>query len=197
MMLYNELVDKLGECRSANTGLAQESGNQPSIATKPLPSPTLQQVTAIQTPAPQTVRKSPFDECNSAIDLTESWRLDDSGSRIKPIAGDFNCDTHDMEQDRPWFRFTGDAGDMMQDKCVPEFSCGGAVALWTDATIPRRLGVATNVTAYGSWYTRSCRQYSVQISVMRCSYHSHDLIYRYLSRSAGCPFSFCGKKLHH
>ena len=46
-------------------------------------------------------------ECVNAINLTESSRLDHSGSGSKA-----HCDTRDMiNSGRPWFRFVGQAGN--------------------------------------------------------------------------------------
>ena len=44
--------------------------------------------------------------CNSpsTINLTESWRKDKEGSRIRPREGNFNCDAP-MFDNRQWFRF--------------------------------------------------------------------------------------------
>ena len=75
--------------------------------------------------------------------------------------------------------------------------------MWTDEVMPKDIGVSTNVTVYGSVsldYSNNCKDYPVQIEVMRCSLIDHDIIYRYINNlnrydtkyPDSCDFAFCG-----
>ena len=64
---------------------------------------------SMTTTTPQPIPR----ECQTATNLTQSWRLDHNGSEIKPggphsYTG-YACDFH---RDLQWFRFTGDAGNL-------------------------------------------------------------------------------------
>ena len=131
-------------------------------------------------------------ECVNAINLTESWRLDHSGSEIRPINGKTNCDTRDMiNSGRPWFRFVGQAGNKLLDKCVPMESCGTNVPMWSNATMPSTVGNITPFQVYGAW-RQGCARFTLRASVMRCSGGNHDFVYRFDDAYAQCDFGFCG-----
>ncbi|KAF6035056.1 hypothetical protein EB796_006631 [Bugula neritina] len=79
--------------------------------------------------------------------------------------------------------------------CPPPHSCGSHIGFWSNATMPSEVGVATQVTVYGSW-TDGCFQFPIYIRVMRCSTPSqHDFIYQYANTSSICYDSFCGMKV--
>ena len=163
IILYERMTRMLIECRKRN-----------SITTA--------QTTTTTSPQPE--------ECQSAINLTEFWRLDHNGSSYRP-GGSYNCDTSRMiSRGRPWFRFSGSAGNMMLDKCPPTYSCGTAAGLWTDNQMPTIVGVQRRIEAYGSW-SSGCKEFTKVMHVMRCSDNSFDLIYKYLGDS-DCTLGFCG-----
>jgi len=95
-----------------------------------------------------------------------------------------------------WFRFAGETGNRLLDACPPPYSCGSHIGIWSNATMPSEVGVATQVRAYGSW-TDGCYQFLKYIKdVMRCSTPSqHDFIYQYANISDVCHYSFCGIKV--
>ena len=74
--------------------------------------------------------------------------------------------------------------------------------MWTDEDTPKDVGVPTNVTAYGSSsydYSSRCKEFTIEVEMMRCSLIDHDFIYRHINNSAhgtkyhtGCAFAFCG-----
>ena len=105
------------------------------------------------TPAPTTTSPLPQPaECQSAINLTEYWRKDHSGSSIKPINGNSNYDNEWMvDAGRPWFRFTGAAGNRLVNHCVPGLSCGTVDATWSDAPMPTSIGVIKKFNATQSY----------------------------------------------
>ena len=125
--------------------------------------------------------------------------MDHSDTGIKPVNGNYNCDTKDMiAAGRPWFRFAGSAGNRLLDHCVPSYwgnnkgSCGTGAALWSDDPMPKSIGFVSTINVYGSHVNR-CKFYSeAQCEVMRCSNEAHDYIYRVLSATSGCPYGFCG-----
>ena len=73
--------------------------------------------------------------------------------------------------------------------------------MWTDEDMPKDIGVSTIVTVYGSVsadYSSFCKEYKIQVEVMRCSLIDHDFIYRYIDGPYNtrypdtCDFAFCG-----
>ena len=121
--------------------------------------------------------------------------MDHSGSEIHPINGKINCDTRDMiNSGRPWFRFVGQAGNKLLDKCVPMGSCGTNVPMWSNATMPSTVGNITPFQVYGVW-RQGCARFTLRASVMRCSGGNHDFVYRFDDASGQCDFGFCGMSL--
>ena len=156
--------------------------------------------TTTQTTTTPTTTATPLPaECRSAINLTEYWRKDHSDSGIRPVDGNYNCDTRDMiAAGRPWFRFAGPAGNRLLDHCIPSYwsnnrgSCGTGAALWSNDQMPKSIGSVTTINVYGS-YNSNCKWYSgAQCEVMRCSNEAHDYIYRILSATSTCNYGFCG-----
>ena len=148
------------------------------------------------TPAPTTAPPLPQPAaCQSAVNLTEYWRRDHSGSNLQPINGQPNFDNKWMvEAGRPWFRFTGAAGNRLLDHCVNSTggatSCGSTDATWSDAPKPTSIPVIKRFTATQSFGGR-CHHSQFECSVMRCSDWLHDLIYRYDGPGHGDD-GFCG-----
>ncbi|XP_067933925.1 oncoprotein-induced transcript 3 protein-like [Watersipora subatra] len=135
-------------------------------------------------------------ECLTATNLTESWRMDISGSGIKP-GGPNSFDEYacDLNIDLQWFRFTGDAGNRMLNTCPPMFSCGAMMPYWSDEPLPTEVGVKTDMVAYESWYPgHVCKFFAKAMYVMRCSHDTdYDVIYKYRSaHKKDCYQSFCG-----
>ena len=136
----------------------------------------------------------PLAECLSALNLTESSRRDYYGSSIKPKNGDWNCGTRDMRNmGQPWFRFAGDAGTRLLNRCVPAYSCGTHVAIWSDAAMPSKIGEVTKLLAFGSRGS-NCRYELHSISVLRCSNDPNDFVYRYDGYTEVCYRGFCSMK---
>ena len=107
--------------------------------------------------------------CNTAINLTESWRLDHDAFGIW-IHGRKNGDTKRMiYQGRPWFRFRGLAGSMMLDRCVNWGSCGAGVGLYSKSLLPSEVGVITSITLNGANQQGDCQYVTDRASVIRCS----------------------------
>ena len=130
------------------------------------------------------------EECQGAINLTENWRQDNKGRRLR--GGNVKCDTKPMiARGRPWFRFAGAAGNMMLNSCPPDNSCGTHGGIWTNHTMPTAIGVPTNVTAYISF--AGCYRYPVSLIAMRCSNRTNNsFIYKYVDDFQGCSYAFCG-----
>ena len=129
------------------------------------------------------------DECQKAINLTEPWRIHTNNSM--PKRGFPNCDTLKMRQDgRPWFRFSEDAGDQLLNYCPPSTSCGTYISVWSDASMPDKIGMEKAFSAFGSW-NDACKSMSIPMKVLRCSARHSDFVYRF-EGSMGCYVSFCG-----
>ena len=132
-------------------------------------------------------------ECISAINLTQSWRRDYKGSDIRPVNGNYNCDTKQMiEQGRPWFRFSGAAGNRLLDSCrsLPTWSCGTYLGMWSYDAMPIATGESREIEAYAA-YVSNCKVNTKKLRVMRCSESQYDYSYKYL-RDESCHFGFCG-----
>lgn len=135
-------------------------------------------------------------ECENAVNLTESWRLDHNASDIKPTINNhnqywYNCDSEDMiKAGRPWFRFSESAGNKLADWCIPHDSCGTSVSLWSDDTMPSDVGVVTAFSVYGE-YEGNCKNWAFNASVVRCSDAAGDFAYKY-DDDYGCFLGFCG-----
>ena len=93
---------------------------------------------------------------------------------------------------RPWFRFTGNAGNKLLDHCVPATSCGTVFSLWSNSTMPDEIGVVTPIAVFGN-NGFSCTGSTVKSSVMRCSNRAHDYVYKY-DDSGVCDYGFCGMR---
>ena len=96
-----------------------------------------------------------------------------------------------VSEGRPWFRFTGAAGNIMLNRCPPAYSCGTNVGMWTDERMPTLVGVQSSINAYRSW-SRNCKYFTKRVSVMKCSTNNNfDFIYKYASDTV-CTLGFCG-----
>ena len=131
-------------------------------------------------------------QCISAINFTESWRLDHKGRKIRPD-GTRNCDTRQLSSNKgTWFRFSGSGGTHLLESCLPDYSCGSQIGFWSDEAKPKlETGNFTKVKVYGSW-TGGCKEYKIDLTVGRCSERPDDYIYQYNGGSI-CGGSFCGQ----
>ena len=121
-----------------------------------------------------TMAKPLPSECRYAVNLTGSWRLDHSAHDLK-AGGPHNdngyaCDLHTTD----WFRISGDGGSRILNKCAPELSCGTRAPMWTNGSIPNKVGERVETEFY---WTCSASE-SAQLSVVRCSDHPNDLVYK-------------------
>ena len=105
-----------------------------------------------------------------------------------------------IKQGRPWFRFSGSAGNMMLNHTVLANSCGTHVSLWTNSTMPSIVGIEAAIKVYGDYNGGASNGnikggYTLSASVMRCSHSSGDFVYRYTEAkedTRGCCCGFCG-----
>ena len=179
--LHAKLFSMLIKCREGKFSATTQTTTASTTTFQLTTTTTLKPTTA--TTAPQPV------ECLNAINLTESWRSDNKGRKLN---GGNNCDTYTMKNNgRPWFRFTGLAGNKLLNTCPPAYSCGTAAGIWSDAAMPSKIGAVTNITAYGSWSYKGCKEYPESVSVVRCSDSVADFVYRY-NGNRGCTLGFCG-----
>lgn len=134
-------------------------------------------------------------ECLAAVSFTEKWRADKNGSDFRPggphSEDGYTCDLHKSSQ---WFRFSGAAGSQMLSSCPEVNSCGTNFPLWTDATMPQKVGVSKSITAYSVQENGYCQEWTVRTLVMRCSWDTdHDFIYRpAIKLNRSCREAYCG-----
>ena len=95
---------------------------------------------------------------------------------------------------RPWFRFSGHAGNKLADFCVPTWSCGTAATMWSNSVMPYRIGAVTQITIYAhAGPPFKCDRLRLRGSVMMCSSVANDFIYRYDDNfNGGDHYGFCG-----
>lgn len=173
-IVNGNLVDKLVTCRKTKSAAQNNNKQPPTTTTAPVPS-----------------------ECVQALNLTEAWRMDHIGSNLRPVRGQENCDPQDMEKaGRPWFRFTGAAGNRLLNHCVPAMSCGTDLSLWSNDKMPSMVGVVTQFKVFAIWEGQ-CKYETLKSSVLRCSDRKNDYIYRWEINSEkkhGCDYGFCGMR---
>ena len=179
--LHGKLFAMLIKCREGKFSATTQTTTVSTTTFQQTTITTLKPTTA--TTAPQPV------ECLNAINLTESWRSDNKGGKLNGL---HNCDTQYMKNNgRPWFRFTGPAGNQLLNTCPPPYSCGTLAGIWSDAAMPTKIGAVTSITAYASWSNKGCKEFLESVSVVRCSDSVADFVYRH-NGSGNCYRGFCG-----
>lgn len=179
-ILKERLIDALIECRTKK--VSASSVYQTSLT-------TMTSTTSMMPTAQQTVTKASSlpVECQKAINLTESYRLDYIST--SPSKGDTK---RMIAEGRPWFRFTKGAGNMLIDHCVTWNTCGTSVPLFSNSSMPAEVGVVQSIEIYGPNKQQNCGYFQDKGSVMRCSAKLHDYIYRYDGSNRSSDIGFCG-----
>lgn len=201
--LYEKLVDMLVNCRGI------KAGNTVTVVPTRRTSKTYSSYPSTPSTAPSMI---PSDDnvtelCQNALNFTEWWRKDSNGSNIRPrdqsyqdfvhdnSTNNYNCDTRDLQRmGRPWFRFSGDAGNRILNNCAPSYSCGSVATYWSDYEMPAEVGIIKPIKFHTSYTDRGrhyCHSYSPPGKVMRCSQTADDFIYTYDVNIGECV-SFCG-----
>ena len=187
------MLQALVECRKRKLAIKRKTLSIKKETTPFKTSGSVPPTTSTYSDLPSvTSHQLPPVECQLAVNLTEYWRSAHKGTNIQQ-EGRYHCDTKNMtDLGRPWFRFTGSAGDMLLDRCPPENSCGAYAGLWTDSDLPSVVGVEVKAEIYGSSF-QGCKWAKSSVSVMRCSNdNSIDVVYKYTGENLGCSFAFCG-----
>ena len=209
-LLYRRMLTTLSECRrrkrattsrpattavtttpTSTVKVSTQSTQKATTTINTTPKSTKSTGTPTTTRTPMTT--SIPSECFSAINLTESWRRDYKGSDLRPVNGSMNCDTKQMiEQGRPWFRFSGAAGNRLLDSCrsMPRLSCGTVVGMWSNAAMPITTGESREPDVYVV-HQSNCKYFTHKLKVMKCSERQYDYIYKYLGDDH-CHLGFCG-----
>jgi hypothetical protein len=191
--LYEQLLQKLVDCRNDKAKQTTKPATKQTI-----PTITTEQTTTTTEKTTPTTATTPLpvpEECRKAVNYTQSWRRDHSGSDIRG-GGPHNragyaCDLHAGSSE--WFRFSGAAGNRMLHSCPKCKSCGTYHPFWTDAAMPSVIGAETTVDVYGVVRT-DCKSITRQAKVMRCSLDTpHELIYKQTRDfTYACNEAFCG-----
>ena len=177
--LSDQLLKTLIDCRST-----RDPVKSTSAPTKPT-SPTLKPLIAKPQPT----------ECQNAVNYTEAWRKDHLATDARPKGphsrSGYACDL--SVASNFWFRFTGEAGHQMLNKCPRLRSCGSYVPHWTDEEMPKVVGVETDLKVYGAG-SRNCRYFTRTVKAIRCSWDTdYDIIFKQTTNITGnCYYSFCG-----
>ena len=146
-------------------------------------------------PANQTSIRLQPTECQYAVNYTESWRRDHLNSNYKPKGAHsrqgYACDLGSASDF--WFRFKGEAGNRMLNKCPKFRSCGTKHPLWTDREMPQEVGVETEIKVYGV-DARKCKSFSRIVKAIRCSWDTdYDIVFKQVSNfERNCYSAFCG-----
>ena len=119
--------------------------------------------------------------CKNYSVLGEADRA--QGNALQPH---WRCDN---ELETGWYRFQGDAGDRMPDKCVLRFRCGTEHPGWLNGTHPTIAdGVVTRTVCF-SGKTNCCSRHHI-IKVRNCtSYYVYEL---HRPQPSWCPLRYCG-----
>ena len=191
MKLSSHLNDLLIICRMAkqtSTTTSSTTEGRETSSSNTTPTQLIQTSEPIEVPTGR--------ECLEARNLTEAWRLDyNPDNRNQEHSIDFadNCDPYTMVvEGRPWFRFSGAAGNRLLNDCPKRlFSCGGWIGLFSNDPMPSEKGVIKRIYAY----TRDCDTTNRErpLSVIKCSERPNDFIYRH-DGIFNCPYSYCGMK---
>ena len=207
--LYNELMKELIKCRNGNSlksstqpqttpyipATTEPTTTEPTTTEPAATEPTTTEPTTTATSTTtETVELLPT-ECRNAVNLTGSWRLDHSAQDLK-AGGPHNfrgyaCDLHTTD----WFRISGDGGSRILNKCAPRYSCGTNYPMWTNGAIPDTVGERVESRFY--WSCSTSVPTSAGLSVVRCSDHPNDLVYKQhyhkdRAFSGTCSGAFCG-----
>ena len=120
------------------------------------------------------------DECYNYKALSGADRA--QGNKLQ---NDVRCDQRDLEPG--WYRFQGDAGDRIPDKCVPMRSCGTHAPGWIDGNHPTvDEGVVTRKVCY-HWSNNCCNWHN-NIRVKNCGAY---FVYE-LEKTPVCSLRYCG-----
>ena len=167
---FEELIDMLADCRQEKQNLIAGAESSTTLTAG--------------------ARATPSD---TAINLTEAWHHElSNSSELKPVDGDYNCDPKSMHRDgQPWFRITGEAGSRLLNHCIPSYKCGTQSTLWSNATLPVKVGVSQLIPVHGS-YGNDCYYALFTCSVMRCSEEPDDFVYQWSDFNSACYYGFCG-----
>ena len=121
-----------------------------------------------------------MDECYNYKALSGADRA--QGNKLQ---NDVRCDQRDLEPG--WYRFQGDAGDRIPDKCVPMRSCGTHAPGWIDGNHPTvDEGVVTRKVCY-HWSNNCCNWHN-NIRVKNCGAY---FVYE-LEKTPVCSLRYCG-----
>ena len=88
-----------------------------------------------------------------------------------------------------WYRFMGDAGDQMPDKCVASWRCGAKATGWLNGAHPTEQdGVVTREVCY-NWDSNCCR-WKNSIKIRNCG---EFYVYE-LQKPPTCNLRYCGNR---
>ena len=88
-----------------------------------------------------------------------------------------------------WFRFTGETGEQMPEKCVPSGRCGTKGTGWLNGAHPRpQDGVVTREVCYHT--EGNCCKLKNNIKVRNCG---EFYVYE-LQKPPACDLRYCGNK---
>ncbi|XP_044160445.1 uromodulin-like [Bufo gargarizans] len=115
------------------------------------------------------------DPCSNHTVLDEPWR---STSNVYSYR--YNCDNTKYG----WYRFIGNGGVRMPEKCSPESGCGTVASVWLNGIHPMLSDGIVNRTTCTSW-GGSCCLWSSTVQIKACpgGYHVYKL--------EGTPYGIC------
>ncbi|XP_067939991.1 uncharacterized protein [Watersipora subatra] len=146
-------------------------------------------------PSHLTTTPPSIEACKNPVKYNELWRLDDSGSNIRPnTSHSKNGYACDLYGGGFWFKFSGEGGDLMRNYTAPTRSCGTYIPFWTLYPLPSAIGKPEEIEVYGAYnHPKSVIEKAL---VMRCSWDTnYDVIYKYTGNAFDpCLYAFCGMK---
>lgn len=126
------------------------------------------------------------DEC-------KSYQVLDQADRSMSFADSnvVKCDKNEAEGFRfpGWYRFMGDSGDQMPDKCVPTGRCGTRAPGWLNGQHPtEQEGVVTREVCYH--WNKECCKWKNDIKIRNCG---EFYVYE-LQKPPTCDLRYCGNQ---
>lgn len=126
------------------------------------------------------------DEC-------KSYQVLDQADRSMSFADSnvVKCDKNEAEGFRfpGWYRFMGDSGDQMPDKCVPTGRCGTRAPGWLNGQHPtEQESVVTREVCYH--WKKECCKWKNDIKIRNCG---EFYVYE-LQKPPTCDLRYCGNQ---
>ena len=130
-------------------------------------------------------------QCTSplTLNLTEHWRNNYKGPPLK------HKDIDIVGKGQTWFRFVGQAGNQLRNKCPNWDSCGSSGTYWSDDNMPSKVGQTIDFLLYEAFSSDgrgSCKIATYHAYVTKCSAERGSFVYKMKDEMSGGKDTLCG-----